>query len=91
MIVPEDDYSGDFNSRYEVLCAAIISGCNAPPVLEFGKHILDFMTDAVMGFVEVYRFDPVTLRWNAGFYSGGVKGCSEPVGVVTSVSDHEVR
>lgn len=91
MIVPEDYCSSDFNGGHKDLRAAIVSGCNAPPVLEFCKHVFDFMTDAVLGFVEVYRFDPVALWWDAGFYPGGVKGCSEPVGVVAPVRDHEGR
>ena len=33
--------------------ASVIAGVNAPPVFEFAEHVLDFMTAAVKGFVEL--------------------------------------
>ena len=41
---PKDDKGRDTDCREECMGTSIIAHCDAPPILEFGKHIFDFVT-----------------------------------------------
>ncbi len=43
----EENNGGQEDGRTEDVGAAAVAGCNAPPVLQSGKKILDFMTPAI--------------------------------------------
>ncbi len=45
-------HSCDSDGRQEGVSAAIIAGMDAPPVLEFSEHILDFVALAAEAFIE---------------------------------------
>lgn len=40
LIDPEDDGCGDTDCREEGVSASVVSGCDAPPVLELGEQVL---------------------------------------------------
>ena len=44
---PEEDSGGQEDGRMEGVGAAVVAGCNGPPVFQSGKKILDFMTLAI--------------------------------------------
>ena len=54
MIEEEGDGCGDADGR-EGVGASIIAGGDAPPILEFGEEVLDFVALAVEGLVVVAR------------------------------------
>lgn len=48
---PEDDGCGDADGRHEGVGASVVTGVDAPPVLEFAEHILDLVSLAIEGGV----------------------------------------
>ncbi len=48
------------------MCTSVVSGCNAPPVLEFGKQVLNSMADFVERLAVFDWFFAVFPGWNAG-------------------------
>ena len=67
--------------------ASVVACCDAPPVLELAKHVLNF----VPGFVErlvVFVLDfPVPPWRNAGLDVFGFQRRAELIAVITSVGD----
>lgn len=47
MIEPEDDGCGDADGGHEGMCASVVAGMDAAPVLEFAEHVLDPVALAV--------------------------------------------
>ena len=58
---------------------------NAPPVLEFSKHVLDLVPLSVERAVMGYLDFPVGFRWDAGFDLTLDKGVTQPVGIISLV------
>ena len=65
--------------------AAVVSRVNAPPVLEFSKHVLDLVPLSVEHAVMGYLDFPVGFRWDTGFDLALNKGVTQPVGVISLV------
>lgn len=67
--------------------AAVIAGCDAPPVLVFSKHVLNFMAL----FVEVHVIFDLPLAifpWrNAGLDPFVLQGFPEPIGVIAAIGE----
>ena len=67
--------------------AAVVSCCNAPPIFEFGEHVLDLVAASVEVFV-IGQFHLAVLfggdaRFDAAHYEGG----AEPVAVIALIGD----
>lgn len=43
MIEPEDDGGGDTDGGHEGVGATVVSGVDAPPVLELAEHVFDLV------------------------------------------------
>ena len=66
--------------------AAVVTGVDAPPVLEFSKHVLDLVPLSVEHSIMRYLDFPVGFRWDTGFDFPVCKGVAQPVGVIALVS-----
>jgi hypothetical protein len=55
LIDPEDDGYCDADCRPQGMRASVMPCVNAAPVLEFSKHVLDFVPLAVEGGIVRYR------------------------------------
>ena len=55
MIEEEGDGCGDTDCREEGVRATVIAGGDAPPILEFGEEVLDFVARAVERLIVVER------------------------------------
>lgn len=65
------------------MSAAVIAGCNAPPVFEAPKHIFNFVSFFVESFIERDVGFSVFLWRNARFNAFVTQRVSEPVGIIT--------
>ncbi len=69
------------------MCAAIVSGGNTSPVLNFGEHILDFVALPVEGFVIVEGVLSVFPAGDAGRDAAFGQLLTEPGAVIASICD----
>ena len=53
---PEEDNGGQEDSRTEEVGAAVVAGCNGPPVLLSGKERLDCVTLAIQPLAVMHWF-----------------------------------
>ena len=68
------------------MCASVVAGVNASPVLEAAKHIFDLVPLAIKVVVVIDLYSAVGSRWDAGSYAARCQGFAEPVGVITPVA-----
>ena len=61
----KEDSGDQEDGRMEDVGAAILAGCNGPPVLLSGKKILDFMTLAIQPLAVMGWFLAAATGWNA--------------------------
>lgn len=67
---------------------SVIAHSDAPPVFKLGKHVLNLMTLFVEVGVVGDESATIFLRGYARRYTFGFQGSSEPVGVITPISNH---
>jgi hypothetical protein len=67
------------------VCAAVVAGVDAPPVLQLAEHVLDLVALSVEQPVMRYLDFPVGFRWDTGFDLPVCKGVAQPVRIVTLV------
>jgi len=67
--------------------ASVVSGCNAPPILELAEHVLDFMSLTIEVFVIIDGLLAASGRRNAGCDAFVRQGLAEPVAVVPLVAE----
>ena len=87
MIEIEGDGRGDADGREEGVGAAIVAHGEAPPVLELGEHVLDFVALLIERLV-IGQWDiPAFGRRNARLAASFGESFSKPIAVIASVSD----
>ena len=65
------------------MCASVITGVYAPPILEIFKHVLDFMAVPIEAKV-IWNLDfSVGFRGNTGLNSTVSEGGAEPICVIS--------
>lgn len=62
----EHDGCRNADGRHERVCAAVIAGVDAAPILELAEHDLDLVTLAVEGGIVGDGHLSIGLRWDAG-------------------------
>ena len=62
---------------------SVVAGVNASPVLEFSKHVFDFVTLAIELFVMCDRLFSIGFGRYAGFDLPFRERFSEPVRIIT--------
>ena len=67
---------------------AVITHGDAPPVLKFGEHVLDFVPLFVEIFVIINRLFAVLSGRDAGRYSLSSQRRTEPIAVIASICQH---
>ena len=67
--------------------ASVVSGCNTAPVLEFSKHILDFVALPVEDFVIVEGMLSVFSAGDAWCDAAFGQFLAEPSAVIASICD----
>lgn len=67
---------------------SVIAHSDVPPVFKLGKHVLNLMTLFVEVGVVGDESATIFLGWDARGHAFGFQGSSEPVGVITPISDH---
>ena len=68
------------------MCASVIAGVDAPPILELSEHVLDFMAVPIEATV-IWNLDfAVGFRGNTGLNSTVSKGGAEPICVISLVA-----
>ena len=88
---PEDDGGGERNGGEEDRRAAIVAGGYAAPVLQAAEHDLDAVTALVAPLVVFDGQKAGFSPRNAGFDPLFLKRISEPVGVVSAVTQQPLR
>ncbi len=68
------------------MCASVVTGVDAPLVLEPAEHVFDLVALAIERLVVLDWDLAVELGGDAGGAAPGGEGLAEPVGVVTSVA-----
>ena len=71
--------------------ATVITGCDAPPVLEPAEHDFDFVALFVAGFAKVRRMPPTFSRRDAGLNVLGFERISKLIAVIAFVADQRFR
>src|SRR3569623_1597895 len=84
-------FCSDADSRHECMCASIVAGVDAPPVLEPAERIFDLVPLAIENAVMFDRLCAVGPRWDAGRDTPGRERLAEPVGVVALVAKQLLR
>ena len=79
MIEIEGDGGGGADCREECVCASIVAGGDAPPILEFGEQVLDFVARAIERLVVIERQLAASGRRNARFEASLLQRRAEPV------------
>lgn len=69
--------------------ASVVSGSDAPPVLDAGEHVFDFVALLVGGFVEGDVGLAAGPGWDAGFDAAHGEEPSEPVGIIAFVCNQD--
>ncbi len=65
--------------------ASVVSGRDAPPILDPAEHVLDTVPLPIEDFVVVGRVASLLAWWNAGRNAFVFQSVAEPVGVVTTI------
>lgn len=65
--------------------ASVVSGGDAPPVLDPTEHVLDTISLPIKDFVIVGRVTAFLARWNTGRNAFVFQTVTEPVGVVAAI------
>ena len=73
------------------MCASIVTGVDAPPILEPTEHVFDLVPLAIQNAVMFDRLCAVGLRWDAGRDTPDRERLAEPVGVVALVAEQLLR
>ena len=68
------------------MCASVIAGVDAPPILELSEHVLDFMAVPIEATVIWNLYFAVGFRGNTGLNSTVSKGGAEPICVISLVA-----
>ena len=68
------------------MCASVIAGVDAQPILELSKHVLDFIAAPVEATVKWNLDFAVGFRGNTGLNSTISKGGAEPICVISLVA-----
>ena len=84
---PPDDDGSDGDCGHEDVGAAVITGCDTPPILEPPEHVFYLMALFVLDFAKYRRVFPTLARWNAGGDAFCFEGGAILIGIVTLVSD----
>ena len=71
--------------------ASVVTGVDAPPVLEPAEHVLDLVPLAIENAVMFDRLCAVGLRWDAGRDTPDGESLAEPVGVLALVAEQLLR
>ena len=87
MIKIEGDRGCDADGREEGVGAPVVAGGDAPPILELGEHILDFVALLVERLVIGQRGFPAFDGRDARLAASFDKSLSKPVAVIAPVSD----
>jgi hypothetical protein len=77
----------DCDGSHEDVCASVVSGMDASPVLDAAEHVFDFVSLPVEELVVFDGLFSVRLWGNAGLDTLDGEGVAEPVGVVTFVAE----
>ena len=85
MIEIEGDGGGDADGREEGVGAPVVAGGDAPPILELGKHILDFVALLIERLVIGQPDFPAFSGRNAGLTASFDQGSSEPIAVIAAI------
>lgn len=67
--------------------ASVVACYDAPPVLELGEHVLDFVALLVEALVIIAGLFSVLPAWDAGRDVPGCQLIAEPVAVIAPVAD----
>ncbi len=67
------------------MSASVVSGRDAPPILDPAKHVLDTISLPVKDFVVVGRVAALFAWWNAGRNAFVFQSVAEPVGIVATI------
>ena len=70
--------------------ASIVACCDAPPILDFGEHVLDLMTLFVECLVIVDDLLSVYSAWHTRRDASRGQLITEPVTVIASVGDERL-
>ena len=87
MIEIEGDGCCDADGREEGVSASIVTGGDAPPILELGEHVLDPVALLVERLVIRQRDFSAFGGRNAGFAAPLAEGGPEPIAVIAAVGD----
>jgi len=69
------------------VCASVVAHGDTPPVLEFCKHVFDFMALFVEDGIVRDKGFSVFLGWNAGRDAFFFQYLPEPVGIIAPVCE----
>jgi len=69
------------------MSTTVVSSRDTPPILEFPKHILDFVSLLIELAVELDFLFSIFLRGNAGFDAFLAQSVTKPICVVTAISE----
>ncbi len=70
--------------------ASVITGCDTPPVLEFGEEVLDLVALAVERLVMGIRHLPASTRRDAGVNALCLQGFPEGLAVISTISNQRL-
>jgi hypothetical protein len=87
LIEIEGDGRCDADRREEGVGAPVVAGGDAPPVLELGEHILDFVALLIERLIIGQRDFPAFGGRDAGLAASFGESFSKPIAVIAPVSD----
>ena len=67
------------------MSASVVSGGDAPPILDPAKHVLDTISLPIEDFVVVGRVASLLAWWNAGRNPLVFQSVAKPVGVIAAI------
>ena len=88
---PEDDGSCDADGRKTGVGIAVVSGCDATPVLQAAEDVLDALALAIQGLVAFDHGLAVLTRRDAGGSAPGGLRCTETVTVLAPIGQQFAR
>ena len=69
------------------MCASVVTGMDAPPILEPAEHVFDLVALAIENSVVFDRLFAVGFRWDAGHDAAFGESLAKPVGVIALVTE----
>ena len=69
------------------MSTTVVACCDAPPVLELGEQVFDFVARPIERLVIGERNLSAFRRWNAGLGSAFFQCRAEPVAVIAAVGN----